>query len=275
MQRNYKAAIARAYVRVVGVNREWTMLVFEVFLPLLSVAAFAFIYISAAPPGLKEPLALRVIIGGAMTAFWINMLWGMASQFYFEKESGNLELFFVAPISRMSILAGMAAGGMFNTTVRAIATIFLGALVFGVSFAVSSPLMLVAIFAFTMLSLYGMGMMFASLFMLYGREAWHTSNLLQEPVFLVSGFYFPPKYLQDVSAVGMLFASVIPMTLGLDAMNQIIGGPMAVNWGLMPVTQELAALAFMTLVFIGLARLCLAYMERLAKKEARLTLKQQ
>jgi len=28
-------------------------------------------------------------------------------------------------------------------------------------------------------------------------------------------------------------------------------------------------------VFIGLARLCLAYMERLAKKEARLTLKQQ
>jgi len=38
-----------------------------------------------------------------------------------------------------------------------------------------------------------MGMMFASLFMLYGRDAWNISNLLQEPIYLVSGFYFPPK----------------------------------------------------------------------------------
>ena len=267
-ERNFRSAAARAYVRIVGVNREWTLLLFEIFLPLLSVAAFAFVYKAMG----QDALVLRVIIGGAMTAFWINMLWGMATQFYWEKESGNLELFFVAPISRMSILAGMAVGGMFNTSVRAITTIFLGALVFGVSFTVSSPLMLIGVFVLTMFALYGMGMMFASLFMLYGREAWHSANLLQEPIFLVSGFYFPVSYLPLYASFA---ASIIPMTLGLDAMNQLLGGPSAVSWGLLPVSVETAALALLSVLFILLAKACLGYMEQVAKKEAKLVLRQQ
>lgn len=269
--RNFRSATARAYVRVVGVNREWTLLFFEIFLPLLSVAAFAYIYISVAPPELHRALALRVIIGGAMTAFWINMLWGMASQFYWEKESGNLELFLIAPISRMSILAGMAVGGMFNTTVRAVTTIILGAIVFGVAFTVSSPIMLVGVFALTIIALYGMGMMFASLFMLYGREAWHSANLMQEPIFLVSGYYYPVRFLPFYAWAA---ASVIPMTLGLDAMNQLFGGSGAAEWGLFPVHIELLLLAALSALFIFLAKAALDYMERVAKKEGRLILRQ-
>ena len=34
-------------------------------------------------------------------------------------------------------------------------------------------------------------MMFASLFLLWGREAWHLVNLLQEPIYLMSGTNFP------------------------------------------------------------------------------------
>jgi len=39
-----------------------------------------------------------------------------------------------------------------------------------------------------------MGMMASSTFLLLSREAWHISNLAQEPVSLVSGFYFPIKF---------------------------------------------------------------------------------
>jgi len=31
-----------------------------------------------------------VVIGGAMTAFWMNVLWSMSTQLYWEKEQGNL-----------------------------------------------------------------------------------------------------------------------------------------------------------------------------------------
>jgi len=33
-----------------------------------------------------------VVLGGTMTAFWMNVLWSMASQLYWEKEMGNLQL---------------------------------------------------------------------------------------------------------------------------------------------------------------------------------------
>jgi ABC-2 type transport system permease protein len=176
----------------------------------------------------------------------------------------------------MSILAGMAVGGLFNTTVRAVTTILLGALVFSVAFTVTNPFLLVAVFAVTMVALYGMGMMFASLFMLYGREAFHTANLLQEPVFLVSGYYYPIKYVTDnIPLVFSFFIGIIPMTLGLDAMNQLAGGSDAVNIGLMPATYELAILAALTVAFVILAKYCLEYMEHVAKREARLVLRQQ
>jgi len=70
-----------------------------------------------------------------------------------------------------------------------------------------------------MTALYGMGMMSASLFLLLSREAWHISNLMQEPIYLVSGFYFPIKSFNFWIAAA---ASIIPLTLGLDAMRQLV-----------------------------------------------------
>jgi len=41
---NLRAARARAYARVVGPNREPSWVLFDVTLPLLTVAAYAYIY---------------------------------------------------------------------------------------------------------------------------------------------------------------------------------------------------------------------------------------
>ena len=42
-----------------------------------------------------------------------------------------------------------------------------------------------------MLALYGLGMVFSSAFLLWGREAWHMVNLLQEPIYMLSGMNYP------------------------------------------------------------------------------------
>ena len=47
-----------------------------------------------------------------MTAFWLNVIWMMAAQLYWEKDQGNLDLYFTAPINLMSVLLGMAVGGL-------------------------------------------------------------------------------------------------------------------------------------------------------------------
>lgn len=264
---NLRAIWARAYVRIVGAGRELSWIFFDTFLPLLGTAAYVFIYRAMdAPPEFTG----FVILGGAMTAYWLNVLWSMATQFYWEKEQGQLELYLIAPISRMAILLGMAVGGMFQTTTRAVATLILGSLIFRVRFVVHEPLLLALVFLLTLAALYGMGMMFASLFMLYGREAWRLAELGQEPVYLLSGLYFPVRSLGFWVAAA---ASLIPLTLGLDGMRQLaLGGE---TWGFLPPAWEIGILAFLTVLFIYLAQRALRYMEEQGKRTGRLLLRWQ
>src|SRR5574342_630938 len=130
-----KTIWARAYPRVIGMQRETSWLFFEIFLPLLAVSAYVFVYRAIGAP---EEYVGFVVVGGAMTAFWLNMLWSMSSQLYWEKETGNLSLYVMAPNSMMAILLGMATGGLLATCLRAIVIIGLGGVLFHVSYQVVS-----------------------------------------------------------------------------------------------------------------------------------------
>lgn len=260
----FKTIIARAYPRIVGQQREISWLVFEVVMPTLGVCAYVFVY-----RALKAPEAYIgfVVMGGAMTAFWMNILWSMSSQLYWEKEQGNLALYIMAPNSMMAILLGMALGGMIATAMRALAVTLFGTFAFGVSFNVTDYLQLFAVFMLALIALYGLGMMMASAFLLFGREAWHMANLAQEPIFLASGFYFPIKSLPFWVAAS---ASIIPLTLGMDAMRQLAFSS-AFQFGFLDVKTEIGILVGLCAFFIAAAKYLLAYVERLAIREGRIT----
>jgi ABC-2 type transport system permease protein len=208
-----------------------------------------------------------VIIGGAVSAYWMNVLWSMGNQLFWEKETGNLALYIMAPGSMMAILLGMALGGMIGTTVRALGVLAIGSALFDVEFAVSSVPLLAVVFGLSLVALYGMGMMFASLFLLLSREGWHIVNLAQEPVFLLSGTYFPVNNLNFWVAAG---ASIIPLTLALDALRQLSFASGAAM-GFLDVRLEAAILAGLSVVFLACARFLLGHLERLAIAEGRLT----
>ena len=180
---------------------------------------------------------------------------------------GNLALYVMAPNSMMAILLGMALGGLVATTLRALAITVLGSWVFKIPYEVTSFGQLFLVFMLAMVALYGMGMLFASLFLLLSREAWHLSNLAQEPVYLFSGFYFPIKSFNIWIAAG---ASIIPLTLGLDAMRQLVF-PSGPALGFLSVSLEMGILATLCVIFLTAAKFLLSYMERLAIREGRLT----
>jgi ABC-2 type transport system permease protein len=251
----------------VGVNREPSWVIFDTLLPVVGLAAYVFYYKALGAPSAFFGM---VILGGAMTAYWMNVLWAMASQFYWEKQGGNLQLFLMSPMSRMAILLGMALGGGFSTTVRALASLFLGMVIFRIPFAIASAWQLLGIFFLTLIALYGLGMLFASAYMLWGREAWHVSNLLTEPIYLLSGFYFPVRALGFWVA---LAASAIPATLGLDGLRQVLLS--GKTYAFLSVPVEMGILAVLCVAFLILAHYMLRYMENLGKREGRLTLRWQ
>jgi len=260
----WQTVIGRAYPRIIGTQRDLSWLFFDIFFPFMSMIGYVYVYRALKAP--NEYIGF-VVLGGAMTAFWINILWSMSSQLYWEKETGNLSLYIMAPTSMMAILLGMALGGLFATLVRAVVILAVGSWVFQVTYAVASFWQLFAVFSLTMVALYGMGMMLASLFMLLNREAWHLASLAQEPIFLLSGFYFPINAFNFWLA---LSASVIPLTLGMDAMRQLVF-PSGALLGFLSVSLEITILVGLSLAFLIAAYFMLRKMERLAIREGRLT----
>jgi len=85
---NLRAAYARMWVRLRGANRDPTALAAEIGLPILTIGAYVILYRAI---GLPATAGAAVIVGGAMIAFWTNVLWNMSSQWFWEREQGNLE----------------------------------------------------------------------------------------------------------------------------------------------------------------------------------------
>ncbi len=264
-----RAVGGRAYPRVTGMLREKSWVFFEVLLPFLSTSAFVFVYRALAAPA--EYIGF-VVLGGAMTAFWINVIWMMANQLYWERSQGNLELYFAAPIDIMAILFGMALGGMVMSTTRAVAILVVATFVFGVTFQITQWALLIAIFLLTLAALYGLGMVLASLFLVWGREAFQLTQLFTEPIYFVSGLNFPVGRL---GLIGALAIATLPLAVGLDAMRQLAFSNADIPFQTPPPAIEALILVVMTVVFLLLARWMLRRMEELARREGRLSLRWQ
>ncbi len=261
----FAAAAARTYPRVAWMFRHRTWLIQETLLPVLGVAALAMTYKWLQAP--REYVGV-IILGAAMTTFWLNVLWSLGAHLYWERDSGNLELYIMAPAPMMGILAGMAVGGLLTTVVRAVAIFAAGVLLFGVTFDLTHWPLLIVVFTLTMLALYGLGMMFASLFLLFGREAWHTVNLLQEPVYLLTGMNFPLTAMEKIAGSAVPAAAMlIPLTAGIDAMRQLLFPGVK---GFLDVGWEVLILGVLSVVFVGLAKWCLDRLERRARIEGTL-----
>ena len=256
-----KTVYARAYPRLVGTHRQPDWLFIEVALPLLGTIAMVFVYRALnAPP---QYLGF-VILGGALMAFWQNVLWMMAVQFYWDRNMGTLEVYTASPASLSAVLLGMALGAIPSTALRAAVILTVGSVLFGVSYSLSGLLPALAVFALTLAALYGLGMLLASLFLFYGRGVENIGEALQEPVFLITGLYFPVKALGGYVGAA---SSLIPLTLGLDAMRQLLlpGTPAFV-----PLGWEVAVLAAQVPVYAVGARAALAAMEMRARRDGRL-----
>lgn len=259
----WRMLLARAYPRFVSPIREKSWLFFETFLPLMAPSAYVFVYKAVdAPP---EFIGF-VVIGGTMSAFWLNVLFGMAMQLYWDKEIGNLDAYILSPGPIMAILAGMALGGMVVAASRAVFVLVIASLAFQVTYTISSLPLLILVFLLTLLALYGMGMMFAAVYLAAGRDAWQINSLFQEPIYFISGFYFPVKTLGFWFAAA---ASIIPLTLGLDAMRQILfsGDPAL---GFLPVEVEILLLIVLSVVFLAVSQWALVTLERIGRRDGRI-----
>jgi len=264
---------ARALVRLWSIFGEPLWIVVSMGFPVLSSLALFLLYYSIGATGYVG----FAILGGVMVAFWGNVLWSMASQFNWDKQEGLFEIYLTSPASISAILIGMSVGGIIGTLPSSIIVIGMGwllASLLHITIPVAGSWLGVGLtFVLTLASLYAMGMTLSSLYLVYGREAESMNEVLQEPVSMLSGIYFPsfgvgspfPLALQAV-------ASLIPLTIGMYALRLTLF-PTGSGDVLLAVWPYLAELAVMAVIFLAISSLSLKALENKGRRDGTISVR--
>lgn len=199
-------------------------------------------------------------IGAGMLGIWSTTLIGSGQAITRQRQEGTLELLVAAPAPFVLVLAPITLATATVGLYALGATLVWGRLLFGVSLEVARPGLFALAVAGTVLGLGLLGMVLASVFVLY-RHANALTNVLDYPVWLATGVLVPVDVLPDwVRPVSWLLAP----TWGVRAIREsVLGGE--------PLPAIGACLA-LSAMYLGVGVLTLRLFLLLARRHARLAL---
>ncbi len=257
----------RTWVRVRSIYGEPLWLIIGIAFPLFTTFGLGFLYRSSG----VGSIAGFAVLGGVAVSFWSNVVWSMATQFYWDKQEGIFELYLVSPAPISAILVGMSIGGFVGTAPSALLVGILGWQVFGSS-VTPTWWLIAAGFTLTIIALYSLGMLLASVYLAYGRNAESLNDSVQQTVSTFSGVYFPTFGLGSPFPVSLqLVVSLIPLTIGMDILRKAIFAPLSSTFP--TANEELVVLAVLCVAFYVIAQRAIAYMRERGRRNGTLVVR--
>lgn len=167
-----------------------------------------------------KPL-LYASLGAAVMGIWSTTSTSAGAAMARERWHGTLELLVAAPthfaLVLLPVTIAMASIGVYSM----VATLLWGWLVFGIDLQILHPVEFVLAVPATVLSIGALGFLLAVAFVRF-RQAWALGNMLEYPVWLVSGFLVPlslfPAWVRPISWI-------LAPTWGINAIREAaLGG---------------------------------------------------
>jgi len=167
-----------------------------------------------------KPL-LYASFGAAVMGIWSTTSTSAGAAMARERWHGTLELLVAAPthfaLVLLPVTIAMASIGIYSMA----ATLLWGWLVFGIDLHILHPVEFVLAVPATVLSIGALGFLLAVAFVRF-RQAWALGNMLEYPVWLVSGFLVPlslfPGWVRPISWI-------LAPTWGINAIREAaLGG---------------------------------------------------
>ena len=239
-----------------GLTLSSFFLLVSVLQPLIFATIAFYMYES----GASEGTLLYIALGAGLMGMWSSTLFGAGGAIAWQRWQGTLELLVGAPppfiLTVIPLTIATASIGLYSV----VATLFWGVVLFDVPLSIESPFLFALSLPATTIALGLLGLVMASTFVLY-RHAAAFSNLLEYPVWLVTGLLIPisllPGWVEPISWV-------LAPTWGVKAVREsALGG------------DPLFAI-FMCLVlsaaYLVVGWFAMANFERLARSRATLSL---
>lgn len=185
-----------------------------------------------------------VLVGVAFTDYLFVSVNGLSDEIRKGQMLGTLEAMLVTPLSSTEILVCSSLYGFLFTTLRVFLYLGMGTLFFNVQLQVDHPFVLLLVFALTITSFWGVGLLSASFVLVYKQASpinWGLGALSG----LIGGVMFPvemlPVWLKPLS-------QLFPLTYSLDALRLVL----LQGYGLADVSRQLLFLFGFTALFMGI-----------------------
>jgi ABC-2 type transport system permease protein len=233
---------------------------FFILVSVLQPLIFATIAFYMYEQGARSGTLLYVALGAGLMGMWSSTLFGSGGAIQFQRWQGTLEIVVAAPppffLTMLPLTLATASIGLYSV----VGTLFWGIVLFDVPFDIQHPFLFALALPATTAALGLLGLVMASTFVLY-RQATAFSNLLEYPVWLVSGLLIPISLLPGwVEPISWLLAP----TWGVRAVrDSALGG------------EPLFAIAMclvLSAAYLAIGWVSMANFERLARQRATLSL---
>jgi ABC-2 type transport system permease protein len=205
-------------------------------------------------------LLFSASLGPAVMMMWAQVVLGAGGALDNQRVFGTLELLVGAPVPLVATIAPiMIASGAFGVY-GLVVTIVWGRLLFGIPITIVHPLAFAVSIPACVVAIGLLGLITAATFVLY-RSAFALGVAMQYPVFIATGLLVPlsvlPAWLGPVSWL-------LAPTWGFRALRDAaLGGS---PW------PAIGMCALVSVVYLVIALVCLAFFERLARSRATLRL---
>lgn len=233
---------------------------FFVLISVIQPVIFASIAFFMVESGSREGALLYVALGAGLMGIWSSTLFGSGGAIQWQRWQGTLELLIAAPVPFIVVLVPLTLATAAYGLVSLVSTLVWGRVLFGIQLDLVHPILFVIAVPSAVIGLGLLGLLLASTFVLY-RNANALSNLLGEPVWLITGMLVPISLLPGWVAP---LSWVLAPTWGIRAIrDSALGGD--------PLPAILMCLG-LGLLYMLIAALCLRHFERLARARATLAL---
>lgn len=150
---------------------------------------------------------------GTLLYMWINwVLWSFGAFLRNEQIRGTLESNWLSPMPRILLLAGAGVTSFIQQSLILAISLFEFYLIFGIKI-VGNPVQVLLVFIFTVPTIYGLGLLFASL-VIWAKEVNVMVFLVRGIIMIFCGISFPLAVMPDWMQV---VAKFVPMTYAIRA----------------------------------------------------------
>jgi ABC-2 type transport system permease protein len=220
--------------------------------------------VEATGGSIDVPRATTYLLIGAVLWAYLGIIFEfMTETVAWERWEGTIEYTFMAPLSRLTHLAGMGAYSVLYGLVRAVALFAVVGLFFDLRMPDADFVAALVVLLVASVSFIGIGMMTAVLPLISPEKGAQLGFVAQGVLLVVSGVYYPvdvlPGWMERIAAVS-------PATYALEGVRRaIMNGD-----GLTSMGRELALLAVIGVVCIPVGLALFAAGERYAKRHGKL-----